>query len=137
MDDGMMVGDSLEGNLYVRFGGDPKLTLERLWSTLRELKSMGINRIEGDLVLDGSYFRVDGGFPTFEDNGDNPHAPFLVEPHALLTNLNVFHFQFAADAAAVADSRPFTTVVVALSAATPCRDGYHPMGLLVLLNHVL
>src|SRR5690606_10826139 len=60
--DGMMVGDSLKGNLYVRFRGDPKLTLERLWSTLRELKSMGINRIEGDLVLDGSYFRVDGGF---------------------------------------------------------------------------
>ena len=95
--DGMMVGDSLKGNLYVRFGGDPKLTLERLWSTLRELKSMGINRIEGDLVLDGSYFRVDGGFPAFEDNGDNPHAPFLVEPSGYLTNLNLLHFQVRAD----------------------------------------
>lgn len=95
--DGDMVGDTLKGNLYVRFGGDPKLTLERLWSTLRELKSMGITRVEGDLVLDGSYFRVDGGFPVFEDNGSNPYAPFLVEPSGYLTNLNLVQFQVRAD----------------------------------------
>ena len=95
--DGTMVGDTLKGNLFVRFGGDPKLTLERLWGTLRELRSMGINRIEGDLVLDGSYFRVDGGFPVFEDNGNNPHAPFLVEPSGYLSNLNLLHFQVRAD----------------------------------------
>ncbi|WP_341581458.1 D-alanyl-D-alanine carboxypeptidase/D-alanyl-D-alanine-endopeptidase [Marinobacter metalliresistant] len=95
--DGTMVGDTLKGNLYVRFGGDPKLTIERLWTTLRDLRSMGITRIEGDLVLDGSYFEVDGGFPGFEDNGDNPHAPFLVEPSAYLTNLNLMHLQVRAD----------------------------------------
>ncbi|MBZ2167355.1 D-alanyl-D-alanine carboxypeptidase/D-alanyl-D-alanine-endopeptidase [Marinobacter sp. F4216] len=95
--DGDMIGDTLKGNLYVRFGGDPKLSIERLWSTLRELRSMGITRIDGDLVLDGQYFRVDGGFPTFEDNGDNPHAPFLVEPSAYLANLNLLHFQVRAD----------------------------------------
>jgi len=95
--DGQMIGDTLKGNLYVQFGGDPKLTHERLWSTLRELRDMGINRIEGDLVLDGSYFRVDGGFPVFEDNGSNPYAPFLVEPSGYLTNLNLLHFQVRAD----------------------------------------
>jgi D-alanyl-D-alanine carboxypeptidase/D-alanyl-D-alanine-endopeptidase (penicillin-binding protein 4) len=95
--DGTMVGDTLKGNLYVRFGGDPKLTIERLWTTLRDLRSMGITRIEGDLVLDGSYFKADGGFPTFEDNGDNPHAPFLVEPSAYLTNLNLMHLQVRSD----------------------------------------
>ncbi|WP_417565846.1 D-alanyl-D-alanine carboxypeptidase/D-alanyl-D-alanine-endopeptidase [Marinobacter sp.] len=95
--DGAMIGDTLTGNLYVRFGGDPKLTIERLWTTLRDLRSMGITRIEGNLVLDGSYFEVDGGFPSFEDNGDNPHAPFLVEPSAYLTNLNLVHLQVRAD----------------------------------------
>ncbi|MGO1657103.1 MAG: D-alanyl-D-alanine carboxypeptidase/D-alanyl-D-alanine endopeptidase [Marinobacter sp.] len=95
--DGKMVGDTLKGNLYVRFGGDPKLTFERLWATLRELRDMGITRITGDLVLDGSYFEVDGGFPLFEDNGDNPFAPFLVEPSVYLTNLNLVHFQIRAD----------------------------------------
>ena len=95
--DGEMIGDTLKGNLYVRFGGDPKLTIERLWSTLRELRSMGITTVDGDLVLDGNYFRIDGGFPQFEDNGDNPHAPFLVEPSPFLTNLNLLHFQVRAD----------------------------------------
>ena len=95
--DGEMIGDTLKGNLYVRFGGDPKLTIERLWSTLRELRSMGITTVDGDLVLDGDYFRIDGGFPQFEDNGDNPHAPFLVEPSPFLTNLNLLHFQVRAD----------------------------------------
>lgn len=95
--DGKMVGDTLKGNLYVQFGGDPKLTLERLWTTLRELRDMGITRIDGDLILDGSYFEVDGGFPEFNDNGNNPYAPFLVEPSAYLTNLNLVHFQVRAD----------------------------------------
>ncbi|MDS1311745.1 D-alanyl-D-alanine carboxypeptidase/D-alanyl-D-alanine endopeptidase [Marinobacter xiaoshiensis] len=95
--DGQMVGDTLAGNLYVRFGGDPKLTFERLWTALRELRDMGINRIDGNLILDGSYFKIDGGFPAFIDNGDNPHAPFLVEPSAYLTNLNLIHFQIRAD----------------------------------------
>ncbi|WP_323751228.1 D-alanyl-D-alanine carboxypeptidase/D-alanyl-D-alanine-endopeptidase [Marinobacter sp.] len=95
--DGQMVGDTLEGNLFVRFGGDPKLTLERLWRTLHELKDMGIRQIAGDLILDGSYFRVDGGLPVFHDNGDNPYAPFLVEPSGYLTNLNLLHFQVRAD----------------------------------------
>lgn len=52
---------------------------------------------DGNLVLDGSYFEIDGGFPAFEDNGDNPYAPFLVEPSAYLTNLNLMHFQIRAD----------------------------------------
>ncbi|MEP3561322.1 MAG: D-alanyl-D-alanine carboxypeptidase/D-alanyl-D-alanine-endopeptidase [Marinobacter sp.] len=95
--DGNMVGDTLEGDLYVRFGGDPKLNLERLWSTLRELKDMGIRQITGDLVLDDSYFQIDGGLPVFHDNGNNPHAPFLVEPSGYLTNFNLVHLQVRAD----------------------------------------
>ncbi|MFV8571622.1 D-alanyl-D-alanine carboxypeptidase/D-alanyl-D-alanine-endopeptidase [Marinobacter sp. SBS5] len=95
--DGDMVGDTLEGDLYVRFGGDPKLNLERLWSTLRELKDMGIRQIAGDLVLDGSHFRIDGGLPVFHDNGNNPYAPFLVEPSGYLTNFNLLHMQVRAD----------------------------------------
>lgn len=95
--DGVIAGNTLQGNLYVRFGGDPKLTIERLWTTLGELPSMGITQIKGDLVLDGSYFQLSDDLPAFEDNGDNPHAPFLVEPSAYLTNLNLMHFQVRAD----------------------------------------
>lgn len=125
--DGEMVGDTLKGNLYVRFGGDPKLTIERLWGTLRELRSMGITTIEGDLVLDGSYFEIDGGFPLFEDNGDNPHRPFLVEPSAYLTNLNLLHFQIRADERGTqAWSTPSLREVVIDNRVTATAEGRCP-----------
>jgi D-alanyl-D-alanine carboxypeptidase/D-alanyl-D-alanine-endopeptidase (penicillin-binding protein 4) len=125
--DGQMVGDTLKGNLYVRFGGDPKLTFERLWTTLRELRDMGVNRIEGNLVLDGSYFKVDGGFPAFADNGSNPFAPFLVEPSAYLTNLNLLHFQIRADERGTqAWSTPALSEVVIDSRVTAVAEGPCP-----------
>ena len=94
---GDLSDSTLNGNLYVRFGGDPKLTYERLWSTLRELRDIGITRINGDLILDGSYFQIDGGFPPFHDSGSNPHAPFLVQPSAYLTNLNLSQLEVRSD----------------------------------------
>lgn len=95
--DGELVGDTLNGNFYVDMGGDPKLTIERLWSTLSELRGMGISAIKGNLVLDGDVFSLADGLPGFDDNGDNPHAPFLVQPSPYLTNLNLVHFQVRAD----------------------------------------
>ncbi len=95
--DGTLNGSTLEGNLYVKFGGDPKLTVERLWSVIRELRGMGLDTITGDLVLDGNYFQLPEGLPLFEDNGNNPYAPFLVEPSGYLTNLNLQHFEVRAD----------------------------------------
>lgn len=95
--DGQLSGSTLDGNFYVKFGGDPKLTIDELWSTLRELRGMGIDTITGDLVLDGEVFQLPEGLPAFEDNGDNPFAPFLVEPSGYLTNLNLLHFQVRAD----------------------------------------
>lgn len=95
--DGEFVGDTLNGNFYVDMGGDPKLTIERLWSTLSELRGMGISAINGNLVLDGDVFRLADGLPGFDDNGDNPHAPFLVQPSPYLSNLNLVHFQVRAD----------------------------------------
>lgn len=124
---GKMVGDTLKGNLYVRFGGDPKLTIERLWSTLRELHDMGITRIDGNLVLDGSYFKVGDGFPPFEDNGSNPYAPFLVEPSAYLTNLNLSHFQVRADERGTqAWSTPALTEIVIDNRVTAVAEGPCP-----------
>lgn len=86
--DGQVRGDTLQGNLYFVASGDPKLTQERLWLMLRELRSQGIRQIDGDLVLDDSYFHLPATWPVFNDDGNDPLAPFLVEPHGLLTNLN-------------------------------------------------
>lgn len=95
--DGTLQGDTLNGNLYVGMSGDPKLTIERLWTVLSELRGMGVGRINGDLILDGDVFRLAGEAPSFDDNGDNPNAPFLVEPSSYLSNLNLIHFQVRSD----------------------------------------
>ena len=95
--DGIIEGDTLNGNLYYAGSGDPKLTEERLWLLLRELRSMGIAHIQGDLVLDGSVFNLPNGIADFDDDGGNPNAPFLVEPNGLLTNLNVLRIRSRAD----------------------------------------
>jgi D-alanyl-D-alanine carboxypeptidase/D-alanyl-D-alanine-endopeptidase (penicillin-binding protein 4) len=46
----------LEGDLFVRGSGDPSLTTEEVWKLAEELRSLGIERIAGDIVLDASYF---------------------------------------------------------------------------------
>lgn len=94
---GTLAGNTLKGDLYLVGSGDPKLTEERLWRLLREVRSMGIQHIQGDLVLDDSRFQLPNGLPPFHDDGNNPNAPFLVEPDALLTNLNVLRLRARAD----------------------------------------
>lgn len=54
--EGAVLGDVLEGNLYVRGRGDPSLTTEEVWKLVEEVQTLGIGRIAGDIVLDASYF---------------------------------------------------------------------------------
>lgn len=48
----------LKGNLHVVGGGDPRLSRERLWLLLRELRSHDIRRIEGDVITDRRFFQL-------------------------------------------------------------------------------
>ncbi|MBZ2187832.1 D-alanyl-D-alanine carboxypeptidase/D-alanyl-D-alanine-endopeptidase [Alcanivorax sp. JB21] len=99
--DGHQAGDVLHGNLYLVSGGDPSLSRERLWSMLDALRGQGIRQIQGDLVLDGSYLRLPDVWPGFDDDGDNPHAPYLALPHPLLSQLNLVQVRAEADAGVI------------------------------------
>ena len=86
--DGEIVGDTLHGNLYFRSGGDPKLTTERLWLLLRDLKLQGVRHIRGNLILDGSYYDIKS-LIAFDGEASDLYRPFMVEPDGLLINFNV------------------------------------------------
>ena len=76
--------DTLEGNVYVRGTGDPKLVLERLWLLLRRLQGLGIRHIHGDIVLDHSAFNLPQSDAAQFDG--EPLKPYNASPDALLIN---------------------------------------------------
>ncbi|MBK7954775.1 MAG: D-alanyl-D-alanine carboxypeptidase/D-alanyl-D-alanine-endopeptidase [Candidatus Accumulibacter sp.] len=75
----------LDGNLYLRGSGDPKLDLEHFWLLLRQLRARGVAQIGGDLVLDRTAFALPAHDPGEFDS--EPLRPYNVGPDALLINL--------------------------------------------------
>ncbi|MDE2584185.1 MAG: D-alanyl-D-alanine carboxypeptidase/D-alanyl-D-alanine-endopeptidase [Betaproteobacteria bacterium] len=75
----------LAGNLYLKGGGDPALTLERFWLLLRQLRSRGLKDIGGDLVLDRSAYALPPYDPAAFDN--EPLRAYNAGPDPLLVNL--------------------------------------------------
>jgi len=56
--DGSVRDGVLHGNVYVRGSGDPRFVVERLWLLMRRIQGLGIQKIQGDIVLDRSAFDV-------------------------------------------------------------------------------
>ena len=82
--DGTLRDGTLDGSVYVRGNGDPKLVLERLWLLLRRLQNAGVRQILGDIVLDRSAFNVPDSDPAQFDG--EPLRPYNASPDALLIN---------------------------------------------------
>jgi D-alanyl-D-alanine carboxypeptidase/D-alanyl-D-alanine-endopeptidase (penicillin-binding protein 4) len=95
--DGTLQGEVLNGNLYLRGGGDPKLTLENFWLLLRGLRARGLRDLRGDLVLDRRLFAEEAQDPSQFD--DQPTRPYNTVPSALLVNFKAVTLQFIPDAA--------------------------------------
>src|SRR5471032_774282 len=89
--DGPLSNGVLQGNLYLKGGGDPKLNMEKLWLLMRDLRANGVNQVTGDLVLDRSFF-IQPQLPEFNDDRSEENKPFLVKPDALLVNLKALRF---------------------------------------------
>jgi serine-type D-Ala-D-Ala carboxypeptidase/endopeptidase (penicillin-binding protein 4) len=81
---GRLEAGVLRGDLFFQGGGDPKLVVEDLDEIAKRLKSMGIERIEGNLVVDGTRFdepEIDPG--QFDGR---PFSTYNVGPHAAMVN---------------------------------------------------
>jgi D-alanyl-D-alanine carboxypeptidase/D-alanyl-D-alanine-endopeptidase (penicillin-binding protein 4) len=90
--DGPVVDGTLQGNLVIQGQGDPKLVLERLWLLLRRVQSLGVQRIEGNIVLDRRAFDVPNGDPA--DFDGEPLRPYNARPDALLLNYKALVLTF-------------------------------------------
>jgi D-alanyl-D-alanine carboxypeptidase/D-alanyl-D-alanine-endopeptidase (penicillin-binding protein 4) len=85
----------LEGDLILKGGGDPDITLEAFWLMLRGLRARGLKDIHGDLVLDRSRFRT-AEYDAGRFDGDSLR-PYNVGADALLLNFKAIRFQFWPD----------------------------------------
>jgi D-alanyl-D-alanine carboxypeptidase/D-alanyl-D-alanine-endopeptidase (penicillin-binding protein 4) len=88
----------LQGNVYLRGSGDPRLVVERLWLLMRRIQGLGIHKIQGDIVLDRSAFDVPARDAASFDG--EPLRPYNAAPDALLLNFKSLLIQFVPDRAA-------------------------------------
>jgi D-alanyl-D-alanine carboxypeptidase/D-alanyl-D-alanine-endopeptidase (penicillin-binding protein 4) len=125
--DGPVKDGLLQGNLYLKGSGDPKLVVERLQSLLQDVMAKGIREVKGDIILDSSVFDLPAKNPASFD--DEPLRPYNVAPQGLLLNFNAMLFKFTPDAtlgeAKVESEPPLANVQwpskVPLSTG-PCQD---------------
>ncbi len=89
--DGTLNNGILQGNLYLKGGGDPKLNMEKLWLLMRDLRANGVQQVTGNLVLDRNFFDQPQ-LPVFNDDGNDKNKPFLVKPDSLMVNLKALRF---------------------------------------------
>jgi D-alanyl-D-alanine carboxypeptidase/D-alanyl-D-alanine-endopeptidase (penicillin-binding protein 4) len=124
----------LEGDLFIRGSGDPKLVLERVWQGLRRLQQAGVREIRGDIVLDRSAFAPAEGSPA--DFDGDPMRPYNVQPDALLMNFHALTWTVTPDplrgvARIVAETDPAgaapRSVPLAAGACEDWRAGLKPL----------
>jgi D-alanyl-D-alanine carboxypeptidase/D-alanyl-D-alanine-endopeptidase (penicillin-binding protein 4) len=67
------VGATLDGNLYVQGSGDPSIVTEELWKIAESVRVLGIERVNGDLILDSTYFDTLATTSPVVSNGDRAY----------------------------------------------------------------
>jgi D-alanyl-D-alanine carboxypeptidase/D-alanyl-D-alanine-endopeptidase (penicillin-binding protein 4) len=87
----------LKGDLVLKGGGDPYMTLERWWSFVHALRAKGLRTISGDIVIDDTAFALPPGDPGAFDG--RPNRSYNVEPDALMVNFQSVEFRMAPNAA--------------------------------------
>lgn len=90
--DGTLREGRLTGDLYLKGQGDPYLLTESFWGLLNGLRQMGLQHIDGDLVLDASHLQPDAADPgDFDGQGTRAYN---VQASALLVNFQALNFRF-------------------------------------------
>lgn len=93
--DGALAKGRLTGDLLLKGYGDPMLVTERLWLLQSELRKRGLRDIDGDLVIDNSWFAREELDPGAFDG--QPYRAYNALPDALLVNFQAVNFLFRPD----------------------------------------
>jgi serine-type D-Ala-D-Ala carboxypeptidase/endopeptidase (penicillin-binding protein 4) len=88
--DGPLVDGRLKGNLILQGGGDPNLFVEDFWRLLQDLRNRGVVDIDGDLIIDRSFF--DGGSIDARPFDANRYRAYNRAPDAMLVNFGATRF---------------------------------------------
>ena len=103
--DGNVNNGVLDGNLIIKGYGDPSFKAQEFWRLLMSLQQAGIKQINGDLMIDKSYFAKNVGVRhTFDDE---TWRAYNAEPSAFLVNGRNTSFKFIATAIGVNVSQEF------------------------------
>ena len=90
---GSLKNGVLDGDLILRGGGDPYMTLERWWSFARTLRDRGLRTIRGDIIIDDTAFSLPAEDPAAFDG--RPNRSYNVLPNALMVNFQSVDFRLA------------------------------------------
>lgn len=102
---GKLTDGVLTGDLVLVGGGDPYMTSERWWNFVQSLRARGLTRIDGNIIIDNSYFApMDGSRGDFDDK---PWRSYNVLPDGLMVNFQTSHFTLMPNAR---QSRPQISV---------------------------
>jgi D-alanyl-D-alanine carboxypeptidase/D-alanyl-D-alanine-endopeptidase (penicillin-binding protein 4) len=98
---GQVEAGVLHGDLVLRGGADGDFSADAFTHMLEKLRSKGIRKIEGNLVLARPLWqpaRADAGAPPFDES---PEAYYNLVPDALLLNMNLQTLDISSDAHSV------------------------------------
>jgi serine-type D-Ala-D-Ala carboxypeptidase/endopeptidase (penicillin-binding protein 4) len=84
---GKLDGEAVAGPLSIRGFGDPSLTTADLWAMVQEVKSFGVKRIDGEVVVDQRFFDEQTTPPAFEQQ-PNEWAGFRAPVSAVALDEN-------------------------------------------------
>ena len=88
---GELKGHILQGDIIFVGRGDASFSIDNLESLIREIQKKGIKKIEGNLILNKSYF---GKIPDVIDFDDDPMRAYNVLPNAISIQSNTINFKF-------------------------------------------
>lgn len=102
--DGKLANWVLQGDLIIKGYGDPSFKAQDFWRLLISLRQAGVKKINGDLVIDKSYFAASSNNLNFDTE---KWRAYNAQPSAFLVNGRNTSFKFMANDATVDITQEF------------------------------